>query len=104
MNSQGIPLYFASYYDICLLVLMCYCLTINTSLMFLLESSVLLLCQSCVMLDESRWVLTQGVGERTNAAGAANVTFITHTIQTQSFWCSSIMELFSNGGGNAFSC
>lgn len=60
VNSQGIPLYLVSYYDICLLILMCYCLTINASLMFLLEFSVLFLCQSWVVLDDSGWVLTRG--------------------------------------------
>lgn len=82
MNSQGIPLYFVCYYDICLLILLCYSLTINTSFMLLLEFSVLLLllCQSCIMLDESRWILIWGVGEKTKVADVANVTFITHVI------------------------
>lgn len=104
VNSQGIPLYLVSYYDICLLILMCYCLTINASLMFLLEFSVLFLCQSWVVLDESGWVLTRGLGARTKAAGVANVTFVTHTVQTLSFRCSSIMELFSHVGANTLNC
>lgn len=52
--------------------------------MLLLEFSVLLLllllCQSCIMLDESRWILIWGVGEKTKVADVANVTFITHVI------------------------
>lgn len=103
MNSQGVPLYFVSCYDICLLILMCCCWTINTSFMFLL-------LQFCFCARAA--VFWMRVGGSLAAGGRKDKgswcckchLYHPHNIDSQSFRCTSIMELLSNVGANTFDC